>query len=258
MNKLFVMVLACGSLFLFTACASSATSQDLTEGIWLLTELNGAEPIAGTTLTAEFDQDGRVGGSSGCNSYNTTYVVDGKKLTFGEQIASTMMACPDPIMKQEGEFHQVLADTATYEIKGDELILSDSSGNEVARFEVIDQSLEGSSWQVISYNNGKEAVVSLIIGTEITANFGEDGTLTGNAGCNNYSAQYETQDDNISIETAEFTEMGCLEPEGIMEQEQLYLAALETADTYKIEGMTLDMRTSEGSLVATFQRALNP
>jgi len=258
MNKLLVMALACGSIFLLTACASSASSQELTGGIWLLTELNGAEPIAGTTLTAEFDQDGRVGGSSGCNSYNTTYVVDGNELTFGEQVASTMMACPDPIMRQEGEFHQALVDTATYEIKDDELILSDSSGNEVARFEVIDQSLGGSSWQVISYNNGKEAVVSVIIGTEITANFGEDGTMTGNAGCNNYSTKYETEGDKISIGTAEFTEMGCLEPEGIMEQEQLYLAALETADTYKIEGMTMDMRTSEGSRVANFQRALNP
>jgi heat shock protein HslJ len=118
--------------------------------------------------------------------------------------------------------------------------------------------LEGSSWQVLSYNNGKEAVVSVIIGTEITANFDEDGQLIGNAGCNNYSAQYEAQGENISIETAELTEMACLEPEGIMEQEQLYLAALETADTYKIEGVTMDMRTSEGSRVATFQRALNP
>jgi heat shock protein HslJ len=258
MHKFLVIALACGSLFLLTACAISASSQELTGGIWLLTELNGAKPIAGTTLTAEFDENARVGGSSGCNSYTTTYVVDGNNLNFGEQAASTMMACPDPIMKQEGEFHQVLADTATYEIKGDELILSDSGDNEIASFEVIDQSLDGSSWQVISYNNGKEAVVSVIIGSEITANFGEDGQLIGNAGCNNYSAQYETQGDNINIETAEVTEMACLEPEGVMEQEQLYLAALETADTYKIEGMTMDMRTSEGSRVANFQRALNP
>lgn len=258
MNKFIVITLASVTIFLLSACASSASSQELTGGIWLLTELNGAEPIAGTTLTAEFDEDGRVGGSSGCNSYNTTYIFDGDKLTFGKQAAITLMACPDPIMKQEGEFHQALADTATYEIKNDELILSESSGSEVARFEVIDQSLEGSSWQVISYNNGKGGVVSVIIGTEITANFGEDGQLTGNAGCNNYSAQYETQGDNINIETAEVTEMACLEPEGVMEQEQLYLAALKTADTYKIEGMTMDMRTSEGSRVATFQRALNP
>ena len=258
MNKLLVMALASATIFLLTACASSGSGQELTGGIWLLTELNGEATLPGTTLTAEFDEDGRVGGSSGCNSYNTTYVVDGNKLTFGEQAASTMMACPEPIMKQEGEFHQALADTATYEINDDELILSDSSGSEVARFEVIDQALEGSSWQVMSYNNGKGGVTSLIIGTEISANFGEDGQLTGNSGCNSYFAEYETDGDNINIGKAGSTEMACLEPKGVMEQEQLYLAALETADTYKIEAMTMEMRTNEGSLVVTFQRALNP
>ena len=258
MNKLFVIALACGSIFLLSACATSGSSQELTGGIWLLTELNGEAPLPETTLTAEFDEDGRVGGSSGCNSYNTTYVVDSDQLTFGEQAAITLMACPDAIMKQEGEFHQALADTATYEINDDELTLFDASGNEIARFEVIDQSLEGSSWQVISYNNGKEAVVSIIIGSEITANFGEDGQLTGNAGCNQYSAPYKTEGDNISIETAAATEMACFEPEGVMEQEQLYLAALEMAETYKIEGVTMEMRTNEGSLVANFQRSINP
>jgi heat shock protein HslJ len=52
--------------------------------------------------------------------------------------------------------------------------------------------------------------------------------------------------------------MACQEPEGIIEQEQQYLAALETAATYKITGLAMEMRTSEGSLVANFQRTLMP
>jgi len=43
------------------------------------------------------------------------------------------------------------------------------------------------------------------------------------------------------------SQAGCQEPEGIMEQEQQYLAALETAATYNITGLTMEMRTSEGS-----------
>ena len=54
------------------------------------------------------------------------------------------------------------------------------------------------------------------------------------------------------------SQAGCQEPEGIMEQEQQCLAALETAATYKITGLTMEMRTSEGSLVATFKRAVLP
>ena len=54
------------------------------------------------------------------------------------------------------------------------------------------------------------------------------------------------------------SQAGCQEPEGIMEQEQQYLAALETAATYKITGLAMEMRTSEGALVANFQRTLMP
>jgi heat shock protein HslJ len=107
---------------------------------------------------------------------------------------------------------------------------------------------------VLSYNNGKGGVTSLIIGTEITANFGEDGLLAGNAGCNGYSADYETDGNNISIGPAVSTEMACLDIEGVMEQEQRYLAALGTAASYKIDGLNMEMRTADGALVATFQR----
>ncbi len=253
-------ILAIGSMtfLLLAACSPSGSSQDLTGNVWLLSELNGEQPIIGTAISAEFDEEGRVSGSSGCNNYSTSYEVNGDQLTFVEPVASTMMACPEEIMEQEREYLGVLADTATYDIANEELILNDSSGNELARFDAVDQSLEGTSWQVMSYNNGKGGVTSLIIGTEISANFGEDGQLTGNSGCNSYFAEYETDGDKIRIGTAGSTEMACLEPEGVMEQEQQYLAALGTAATYKVEGLNMEMRTSEGSLVGTFQRANSP
>jgi heat shock protein HslJ len=255
-----IMILAIGSMtiLLLGACSSSDSSQDLTSKIWLLSELNGKAPITGTGITAEFDQDGKVSGSSGCNNYSTSYTVDGNQLAFGEQMASTLMACPEPIMEQERDYTQALGDTDTYEISNDELTLKDTNGNELARFDAVDQSLEGTSWQVMSYNNGKGGVTSLIIGTEISAIFGEDNRLTGNSGCNSYFAEYETDGDNIGIGTAGSTEMACLEPEGVMEQEQQYLAALQTAATYKIDGLNMEMRTSEGSLVAAFQRVISP
>jgi heat shock protein HslJ len=226
--------------------------------LWILTELNGQPPLPDTAITAEFSEDGKVSGSSGCNNYNTTYEVSGNKITFGEQGALTMMACPDPVMEQEKAYLDTLAASATFEIVDDELVLFDADGNEIAKFDAISQALEGSSWEVIGYNNGKGGVVSVIIGTEITASFGEDGQLTGNASCNNYFASYETEGDSISIGPAGATQMFCGEPEGIMEQEQQYLAALETATTYKITGLDMEMRTSEGSIVATFKRVVQP
>ena len=252
--SLTIIVLA----FLSLAACSSGSGQALTANLWMLTELNGQPPVPDTAITAEFSEDGKVSGSSGCNSYTTTYEVSGKKITFGEQSAMTMMACPDPVMEQERAYMEALTAAATFEIGDDELVLLDANGNAIARFDAISQALEGSSWQVIGYNNGMGGVVSVIIGTEITADFGEDGQLTGSASCNNYFASYETEGDNITIGPAGSTMMACPEPEGIMEQEQQYLAALETAATYKITGLALEMRTAEGSLVANFQRTMMP
>jgi heat shock protein HslJ len=256
MNKIVITAIGSMTILLLASCSASGSSQDLTGNIWLLSELNGQAPITGTAITAEFDEDGRVGGSSGCNNYSTSYSVDGNMFTFSEPLASTLMACPEPIMEQERDFTQALADTAEFEITNDELILNESNGNELARFDAVDQALEGTSWQVMSYNNGKGGVTSLIIGTEISANFGEDGQLTGNSGCNSYFAEYEADGDNISIGPAGATEMACIEPEGVMEQEQQYLAALGTAAAYKIQGLSMEMRTSAGSLVATFIRVV--
>jgi heat shock protein HslJ len=242
---------------MLTACAASASGQSLTDSIWLLNELNGKELIEGTTITAQFDDAGRVSGTSGCNNYNTTYEVDGNQITFGEQSALTMMACPEPIMGQEREYLMVLSETTNFEITDEQLVFKDENGVELARFDAVDQSLEGSNWQVLSYNNGRGGVTSLIIGTEITANFGADNQLSGNSGCNSYFGQYETEDANIKISGVGSTEMACLEPEGVMDQEQEYLAALEIADTYKIEGLTMEMRTADGALVASFQREMS-
>lgn len=255
MKKIGILVIGSVAIIMLAACSpSAASSQDLTGSIWLLSELNGVDPIEGIAITAKFDQEGRVSGTSGCNNYNTSYEVSGNQLTFSEPIASTMMACPEPVMEQEREYLQALAETATFEISGEELIFKDANGAELARFIAVDQSLGGTSWQVLSYNNGKGGVTSLIIGTEVTAIFGEDGKLTGTGGCNSYFAEYQTEGDNISIGPVGSTEMACLEPEGVMEQEQQYLAALQTAATYKIEGLNMEMRTADGAMVATFQR----
>ena len=103
-----------------------------------------------------------------------------------------------------------------------------------------------------------KSVVSVINGTQITAAFDVDGQVAGSAGCNNYFASYETDGEGISIGPAGSTRMMCNEPAGIMEQEGQYLAALETAARYRIEGDTMEMRTADGAIVANFLRSAAP
>ena len=198
-------------------------------------------------------QDGSVSGSSGCNSFSGGYTVDGNQISMGE-MATTLMACPEPLMLQEQGLTAALGGAATYAIEGDTLQLIDADGNVLATFvPAVQATLVGPTWSATGYNNGRGGFTSLIIGSEITAVFGEDGTLSGNASCNNYTASYTVDGDAIQIGPAASTRMMCNEPEGIMQQEQEYLAALETAAVYRLDGDMLDMRTSEGSRVAAYR-----
>jgi len=112
------------------------------------------------------------------------------------------------------------------------------------------QILEGTNWMLESLR-GKSALSE----TTVTADFQVDGKMSGSASCNNYNAIYEVDGDNISIGPAAATRMFCPEPDGIMEQEVQYLAALETASTYLIEVDKMEIRTAEGALAATFRTA---
>ncbi len=234
---------------------SPATGKDTLAGTgWTLTTLNGQPALKDATVTLNF-ADGKVTGSDGCNTYSTSYTADGANIKIAEPIATTMMACPDPIMNQASAYLKALGQAATYKTDGKQLSLADASGKELATFAVQSSDLSGTSWDVISYNNGKQAVVSVMLDTQISANFGADGNLSGNAGCNDYTAGYKTDGNKISIGPAAATRKFCASPEGVMEQETQYLAALETAATYRIDGAKMEMRTADGALVATFQKA---
>ena len=75
----------------------------------------------------QFNLDGQVSGSFGCNQFSGRYRVNGGKITF-EQIISTLMACQEAQMSQESTGYQVLTGTATFELDGNNLVIYDVSG----------------------------------------------------------------------------------------------------------------------------------
>ena len=157
-----------------------------------MTELNGQPPLPTTNITAQFDEEGRVSGSSGCNNYGAAYEVDGNNITINiSPAATTLMACPEPVMVQEAAYMEALGAAETFEISEDQLTLFDADGNPVVVFSAVSQDLAGSSWEVISYNNGRGGVVSVIIGTSappVTALFADSGAaIPSTAPCPNGS-----------------------------------------------------------------------
>ena len=94
---------------------------------------------------------------------------------------------------------------------------------------------------------GKEPVAD----TEMTLRFSAE-KLTGSAGCNRYFASYQTGDDRqLSITDIASTDMWCLQPEGIMEQETKFLQWLDEANSYRIndDHLTLHGNDQEQKLV---------
>lgn len=222
---------------------------------WTLAEINATPVLSQTFVTLNFAAL-RATGTDGCNNYTTTYVADATNIKFKAPGAATLMACPAAIMKQADDYMKVLSDATNYKVDKNQLTLSDASGKALAMFDEQTTDLAGTSWDVLSYNNGKQAVVSVVLSTTLTANFGADGNMSGSAGCNEYNASYETDaKSTIKIGPPITTRMFCAEPEGIMDQELEYLNALTTAATYKIDGNKLEMRTADNAIAASFQKA---
>jgi heat shock protein HslJ len=255
MKKMLFSIGVCAGLLVLAACGSSGSQGgDLAGKVWTLTALNGQPLVAGTGISAQFTPDSKVSGSAGCNQYLGKYTVSGSSITFESPIAATMMACPQPVMDQESAYLKMLGEAKTYTVKGDQLTLTGANNTTLADYKAQSQDLAGSNWEVIGYNNGKQAVVSVLGGTTITANFGKDGNLTGNASCNDYNGPYKVNGNQITIGPLASTRKFCNDPAGVMDQEAQYLAALETAATYQIEGTVLELRTKDGAMAVDFSK----
>jgi heat shock protein HslJ len=244
------------------ACASSTdsgsggtTPRSLAGTAWdlALYAPAGASELApvpeGVTPTAEFTED-QVSGSGGCNRFSGGYTTDGDSITIGP-LASTLMACVGEADAVEADYLARLGQAATYAITDGTLTLSDGAGQVVLSYtESVPVTLAGTTWSATGINNGKEAVTSLVADTTVTAEFSEDGTLSGNAGCNTYNGTYEVSGTSLTIGPLATTKKAC-KPD-VNEQEANYLAALSRVTTYTIRGDQLELRDDGGALQAGY------
>jgi heat shock protein HslJ len=112
--------------------------------------------------------------------------------------------------------------------------LSDSASMEIT----VNASLAGMDW-ILS---------NTIPGTTISLNFG-NGFLSGFGGCNNYNGTYRVPGNSNNVQVDPLTSTGALCSEEIMNQEQAYFTALQSASSFAINGSTLTLTTASGPLV---------
>lgn len=111
--------------------------------------------------------------------------------------------------------------------------------------------LDGTSWSLIQIN-GQD----LIPETQATLTFDGD-QINGKASCNNYFGSVTIKDDSFSVGMVGNTEMWCMEPEGVMDQETDYLKTLSAVARYSVENDELTLFDADGQSLLVFAPEAN-
>jgi heat shock protein HslJ len=221
----------------------------LTQGVWLWQRSTYADEQTifcadPRKYTLTFMANGLYNVLADCNQGSGIYTVSGSQLTL-QPGPMTRAACPPD--SQDTVFLRDLAQVAAYGFDGENLVLNLALDSGTMVFSPQPPvSLTGPAWQVLSVNNGRGAVVTVLPETQLDAMFGEDGIVSGNTGCNAYRALYTVTGQAIAIGTPISTRRAC-QSEAAGTQEQAFLAALSASSRYELSNGRLTMRNAEGA-----------
>jgi heat shock protein HslJ len=104
--------------------------------------------------------------------------------------------------------------------------------------------LAGTAWQLSTFGSTR-----VMEGTTITATF-KDGQIGGTAGCNHYGGEYKVKGAKLTFGALAMTEMYCMDPAGVMDQEAMYLSWLGAAERFEVKGGQLLIYRADGEALA--------
>lgn len=220
---------------------------------WVLTALNGAALESAEPFTMQFTVNGPAG-RAGCMGFYTTPTA----ATPGNwTVYSHDAFCEEESDTTEAEAYiAALESAADYSESGNTLTITDAEDNVILEFTrgFGSGDLEATSW-VLTDLNGEAPVA----GTEITLKF-EGENAVGEGGCNGYGGPFMVVTPGIvSFIDVSHTDMGCIEPEGVMEQETAYFSTLPQAVSYTFiedasgEITGLEFANLNGETILTFE-----
>jgi len=122
--------------------AFATFANELPQGKWQLDgynfKLKIAYPIDKSTITLNINEDGKLGGRSGCNIYGGSYGFENDVLKISD-VFSTMMACDEMTMQFEQTFHQTLSAATEFSEVDGKLTLTDPKTLSFLRFKKLEE-----------------------------------------------------------------------------------------------------------------------
>lgn len=114
--------------------------------------------------------------------------------------------------------------------------------------------LQGTSWSATGINSGG-GMTGMHAGSKVTLDFSADGTLSGSAGCNNFTGRYEITGDQVKFPSAfASTRKMCADP-AVMQQEQAFLKALSSSTSAHFVNGKLELRDAHGVVQLSASRS---
>jgi heat shock protein HslJ len=126
-----------------------------------------------------------------------------------------------------------------------------STSSESIEITVIN-GLTASRWVLQSYSSPETGYKTPIPGTQITASFAPDGSLSGNGGCNNYNGGFTAYDLTLRVSSLSINQAFCGQPDGVDNQEATYISLLQRAARFTISVGQLSIFDSGGNRILTY------
>ncbi len=139
--------------------------------------------------------------------------------------------------------------TTSYEL----LVFNTDDSVSAERIEItVIGGLTSSRWLLQSFSTPSTGQRTPLPGTQLTARFGADGSLSGSAGCNTYNGFFTAFDETLRVGTLSTSQALCGSPEGIMEQEGVFLNLMQQAARMSISAGQLSVFDSAGNRILVF------
>ncbi|MPY78646.1 MAG: META domain-containing protein [Actinophytocola sp.] len=183
--------------------------------------------------------------NAGCNTLFGDARLDSGRLVV-ENMGGTEMGCAKPLMKQDKWLTDFFTSGPRWQHEGDTLTLTSGETTVTLVDRKVaepDKSLRGTRWQLDTIIDG--ATASSAPG-DMRAHllFSEDGTVRGNGGCNQLSARFERDGNQLTFSQIITTRMSCGQSRDRIERS--VLAVLESSPRVEIEANRLTLTSDSG------------